>query len=53
MLLGLGRPSTSLLGAEGKKERWFCASRIKSLLCGLHEQKEHKEHRGLKSFLKF
>lgn len=48
--LSLGRPSTSLLRTEGKKERWSCASRIKPRLSGLCEQ---KEHRGLKSFLKF
>lgn len=49
MLLSLASPSTSLLEAT-KKERQSCASSIKPLLSGLHEQ---QEHRGLKSFLKF
>jgi len=37
-------------GGRGEKQSWSCASRMKPLLSGLHEQ---KAHRGLKPFLKF
>lgn len=48
LLLSLGRLNSSLLRAEGKKERWSCTSRSKPPSLVLNKP---EEHRGIKSSL--